>query len=84
MDVGVLILLKGYASGISLRGLKKGSPEGPSPFGRGLGVSPRFLYLPRSFTKGAGDTGGEGFEIPTYMKRVTVALEAKCKKAAAP
>jgi len=28
-----------------------------------LGVSSRFFFLPRSLAKGAGDTGGEGFEI---------------------
>jgi len=38
---------------------------GDAPSARGLGVSPRFLFLPRSLTKGAGDTGGEGFEIIT-------------------
>jgi len=37
--------------------------------GGGLGVSPRFFFLPRSLAKGAGDTGGEGFEIISYYRR---------------
>jgi len=39
------------------------SREGKALPGRGTGVSPRFFFLPRSLAKGAGDTGGEGFEI---------------------
>jgi len=37
------------------RVLKKGSPEGRSPFGGGLGVSPRFNS---PFQERKGDTGG--------------------------
>ena len=45
------------------------SRGGLSPSGRGLGVSPRFLFVPRSLAKRAGDTGGEGFEIISKWKR---------------
>ena len=40
--------------------LEKESTEGQRPFDGGLGVSPRFLFLPLSLAKGEGDTGGEG------------------------
>ena len=54
--------------------------------GRGMGVSPKFLLLPRSLSKGAGETGGEGFEIITkafYLR--TLAYQGKlCQRLTAP
>ena len=39
-------------------------------------MSPRFFFLPRSLGKGAGDTGGEGFEMilsPRLLQSVLLA-----------
>ena len=51
-------------SATSTRLRKKGSPEGPSPFGGGLGVSPRYNFHPLPARKGAGQMLDKGFQQP--------------------